>query len=202
VFLRLSTAGRVAAPVTLILGLLLGAQPAFADTELGHTGTVGVHSLVDTTNNGGAFCFYNHPYGTSQLKSIEVTPPRMKALNGQSAQKVGWRAIVQRKFGSIYTNNAWIDKFTSAEFTAIANDASYVSVWYPAAISVTVPYGPNAQGQLAQYRVFVKMIWHTPNGQVQGTALHRVDHYNKNFGGWGGIPTVHQNGNCEAYWYH
>ena len=59
--------------VTTVAIALLGiAQPVFADTELGHTGTVGVHSLSDTSGNPGttAKYKYNSSDGFGWLKRL------------------------------------------------------------------------------------------------------------------------------------
>ena len=123
----------------------------------------------------------------------------MKAVTGNSHQKVGWVVIVQRKYGSIPSNPPWQNQFTSAEMTAFTNASTYASFPNDRNITVTVPYGPNAQDQYATYRVMIKMIWHNANGSVQGTALHRVDHYGLyDLDNDGQTPA---NGKCDAYWY-
>ena len=179
-FKRLLSAGRVAAPAGLALGLMLGAQPVLADTELGHTGTVGTHSLHDTANYEGAGCHYlwNTQQDIAYLKSIDVNPPRMKAVVGNNHQTVGWQAIVQRRWGSNGTSPAWTVTFTSVERTATTNATTNALFNQWAHINVTLPFGAaQHQSKFAQYRVVVKMIWHNSNGTTQGTAMHRVDHY-------------------------
>ncbi|MEA2676888.1 MAG: hypothetical protein QOJ81_1029, partial [Chloroflexota bacterium] len=172
-------AGRIAAPVMVVLGLLLGAQPVLADTELGHAGTVGVHSLSDTSGNPGAWCGYKllTAIGVEKLVKLVVKPPKMKAVNGLTNQKVGWVIIVQRQAGPNGQSNPWIDKFTSTEQTAYTNYLQNAIFAGDRTITVTVPYGVYDTGHDAIYRINVKLIWHKPNGTVQGTALHRVGHY-------------------------
>ena len=165
----------------LITAGALGAQPVLADTELGHTGTVGVHSLNDTASHPTVHCGYgfNNTYQVNNLQHIWVEPPRMKAVSGNNHQTVGWRAIVQRRWGATGSNPVWTDVFTSVERTAVTDastNAAFGFNW--ASISVTPPFSAKYnQSQFAQYRVIVKMVWHKSNGSTQGTAMHRVDHY-------------------------
>src|SRR5688572_15756315 len=82
-----------------IVALMLAVAPVAADTELGHTGKVGAHSLQDTYTNGAAKCTYRTTFegGSShwwRLRRIDVRPPRMFAISG--SQRVGWRFVVQR----------------------------------------------------------------------------------------------------------
>ena len=178
-FKRLFSAGRFAAPAGLVVGLLLGAQPVLADTELGHTGTVGIHSLSDTSGNPGAWCGYKllSGPGVEKLIKLVVKPPKMKAVSGQTHQKVGWVIIVQRQAGPDGQSNPWIDKFTSTEQTAYTSYLQNAAFAGDRTITVTVPYGVYDTSHDAIYRVNVMMIWHNANGSVQGTALHRVGHY-------------------------
>lgn len=60
-------------------------QPALANTEVKVTGTVGAHSLVDTKQDPGAFCF-DKPVDSGKayrLKHIDVSAPLMMAVSGQ-----------------------------------------------------------------------------------------------------------------------
>jgi hypothetical protein len=62
------------------------------------------------------------------------------------------------------------------EFTAITDDA-HNAPFSQATASVTVPCGHNCADAGATYRITVKMIWHRPNGSVQGTVLNRIYWY-------------------------
>jgi hypothetical protein len=198
VFERLLGVGRLAAPLGLALGLLIGAQPVLADTEIGHTGTVGVHMLNDTSV-AGVLCRYNYlsAAGKEKLVKLIVLSPNMKAVTGQTNQKVGWVVIVQRRAGATSTNPSWVNQFTSTEVTAYTSSSAW-AYFQDRQITVSVPYAWNDTNHFANYRVNVKMIWHKANGQVQGTALHRVDHY---FGYQANNVAANKtfNGNCSAY---
>ncbi|MEA2676769.1 MAG: hypothetical protein QOJ81_910 [Chloroflexota bacterium] len=195
---------RLGVPVIAVLfGLLIGIQPVLADTELGHTGTVGAHSLLDTTALPGGQCAYQHlaAYDVNKLKSMVARSPRVKAVAGKSSQLVGYRVIVQRRSGSIYSNNVWTDKFTSAEHTAMTSDTANAYFGANPSITVTVPFGPDQQDVYAEYRIVMKLIWHNSDGSIQGTAMHRVGHYNSFKTGSQSPPQTAQPGKCPDYWY-
>lgn len=162
----------------LALAALGAAQPVFADTELGHNGTVGVHSLTDTSASPGAIARYkyNNADGFGWLKRLFVHPPNMRAVAGRSAQTVGWLFTVERKICGLGGCDIWRLRYTSPEMTAVTDD-SHNAAFSDATVGVTVPCGHNCADAGATYRVNVKMIWHRPNQSVQGTARHRVYYY-------------------------
>jgi hypothetical protein len=163
---------------TLAVAMLVIAQPVLADTELGHTGTVGVHSLSDTSGNPGttAKYKYNSSDGFGWLKRLFVKPPNMRAVAGKNAQKVGWLFTVERKICGIGGCDIWRLRYTSPEMTAVTDD-THNAAFSEATVGVTVPCGHNCADAGATYRVTVKMIWHRANDSVQGTARHRVYWY-------------------------
>ena len=58
---------------SVLIAALAVAQPALAYTELGTTGTVGAHSLTDTSGSPGAVCVYKFNSDNAwQLKHIYV----------------------------------------------------------------------------------------------------------------------------------
>jgi hypothetical protein len=156
---------------------LVAALPVAADTELGHVGQVGVHSLRDTPSNGGALCRYvtisEGPHGHKwQLRRLDVRPPRMQAISGE--QRLGWRFIVERTPKRHLepwqvTYRSPIQKRTAST----GSNAAFSSM----GIKVNVP---NPDDDFA-YRVIVKMIWYQANGSQQGTARHSVDIYRAQF---------------------
>lgn len=164
--------------VNVGIAVLAGAQPVFADKELGHTGTVGAHSLVDTSANPGAVAKYRYypSDGFGWLKRLKVNPPKMKAVAGEGAQTVGWRFSVERKVCGLGGCDRWRLRYTSPEMTSVTDD-SHNAAFTHMAVAVNVPCGHNCADAGAIYRVNVKMIWHHPNGNVQGTAVHRVYWY-------------------------
>ena len=162
---------------TVAVAALAATQPALA-YELSHTGTVGVHSLTDTSSNPGAIGRYRYyaSDGYGFLNRFNVNPPNMRAVAGKSSQTVGWRYTVERKECGIEGCYRWIDRFTSVEFTAVTSDAHNAS-FSQATVSVNVPCGHGCYDAGAKYRITVKMIWHRPNGSVQGTVLNRIYWY-------------------------
>jgi hypothetical protein len=163
---------------------VMAVGPVAADTELGHKGTVGKHSLRDSSRQGGVFCYYktlseskNHFEG--KLNRLVVRPPKMRSISG--VQKVGWRFIVQR---SIY-DGPWKRTYRSPIQRAKATSNTNAS-FSRMSVKVNVPADGLEAGY--SYRVIVKMFWYRPNGTIRGSARHLVDyaHY-VNYGGDDGI---------------
>jgi hypothetical protein len=163
---------------SLAAAMVVTAQPVLADTELGHTGTVGAHSLNDTAASPGATCKYRYlpSPNVGKLVRIAVHPPKVKAVAGKNAQTVGWKFTVQRKIAGLTGSSPWENRYTSPEMTAVTDDA-HNAAFTKASVRVEVPFGPNAEDVAAFYRVKVKMFWHRADDSVQGTALHRIDFY-------------------------
>jgi hypothetical protein len=161
---------------TAVFGLaaLAVGQPALADTELGHTGTVGAHSLTDTSSQPGAKCHYNFNsgLGLGKLKTIEVRPPNMSPV--RTKQVVGWQFTIQRRFVGSSTG-PWKQVYRSVtQTTSIGGGDSggFTSMTAP----ISLPSNEGANGEHF-YRVIVKMIWYHADSSVMGTARHRVDFY-------------------------
>src|SRR5829696_4560402 len=150
-------------PFILVLGI--GAQPVLADTERGHTGTVGQHSLQDTTGSPGATCKYATIVADNDLKlrRIVVRPPLMRAVEGRSAQTVGWKFTVQLRVQGIGGATDWVIRYTSPEMTAVTDDA-HNALFSDAAVRVRP--GRRTAGGMKQYRVVVTMLWHRADGSV------------------------------------
>src|SRR5688500_11351011 len=162
---------------TVAAAALWATQPAFA-YELGQTGTVGVHSLTDTSSHPGAigrYKFYASD-GYGYLNRFYINPPKMRAVAGKTSQTVGWLYKVERRDCGIQGCGPWMLRFTSVEFTAVTDDAHNAS-FSQATVSVNVPCGHDCYGADSKYRITVKMIWHRPNGSVQGTVRNRIYWY-------------------------
>jgi len=162
---------------TIAVAALAATQPAFA-YELRQTGTVGVHSLVDTSSHPGAVGRYKYysSDGFGWLNRFYVNPPRMRAVAGKTSQTVGWLFKVQRKVCGMGGCGDWTLRYTSPEMTAVTDDAHNAS-FSQATVGVTVPCGHNCADAGAIYRIKVKMIWHRKDGSVQGTVLNRIYWY-------------------------
>jgi hypothetical protein len=164
----MSSAGLAAAAVALAVA------PVAADTELGHKGTVGQHSLRDTSSKGGVKCVFrtlseSNIHWEGGLARIDVRPPKMKAVSGR--QTVGWRFIVQRS----KDHGPWKVTYRSPIQKAKATTTTLAS-FSKMSIKVNVPAASRHENRHF-YRVNVKMFWYRSNGTVQGTARHRVDWY-------------------------
>jgi hypothetical protein len=159
-----------------LLAVLVASAPVLASTELGHTGTVGTHSLLDTMTNPGAICTYSEKtpsdyYWEGKLTYLSVRPPRVRAIAG--SQRVGWRFFVERQTNS---SGPWTTTYTSPvqkKTTTTTADAAFTRM----GINVNVPTSGHDASPTYLYRVRVRMFWYYPSGSVQGTATHRVDWY-------------------------
>jgi hypothetical protein len=155
------------------MALVLAVAPVAADTDLGHSGQVGQHSLRDGDyQHPGATCRYVVLESGSRgsewlLKRIDVRPPRMRSVG--SRQRVGWRFSVQRSSDE----QVWKTTYKSPVQKATAYsgaDASFTAMGVP----VSVPAGSYNE---PAYRVRVTMFWYGSDGNVLGTARHGVDYY-------------------------
>ena len=177
---------RMLAPTIIALVLAaLAVGPALADTEFGHTGTVGFHALRDSSSKGGAICRYKgiepSPGGYSyegKLKWIDVRPPKVRAITG--SQKVGWRFMVERQANSA---GPWTTTYTSRIQTRTTNSSTNAA-FSMKGINVRVPTSGADDSPEYLYRVKVKMFWYKPGGGVKGTATHLVDNYRNVYNNW------------------
>jgi hypothetical protein len=165
--------------VAAALAALMGALPVSAYTELKTTGTVGMHSLTDTSSSPGADCIYRYKSGWDlwQLKRINVDPPNVRAVPAQGNEQVGWRFTIQRRAYSAFSNHPgpWEHRYTSEVFKAVT-DSTHDAAFSPAGVRVNVPVEPGNDVAFA-YRAVVKAYWYRANGSVLGTATMRVGWY-------------------------
>jgi hypothetical protein len=158
-----------------IIGVM-AVGPVAADTELGHTGQVGQHSLRDADiYHPGATCRYKTVSESSRhweglLKRIDVRPPRVRSVG--SHQRVGWRFVVQRSY--LYGEPVWRTTYRSSVQTATAYSGANASF---VVMSVPVSVPADSWDDPYIYRVRVKTIWYRSGGSVQGRASHGVDYY-------------------------
>jgi len=144
--------------------------------RLPQTGTVGAYSLNDTSAGPGVQAIYRYvsTYDTWKLGKIVVRAPNVSAVSGKTAQKVGWKFTIQRRFCDFGFCTKWSDDYTSPTFTAVTNDVTNAAF---ADKSVGVRPGPYGYDGGYGYRAIVKMLWYHPGGSVQGTAKVRVYYY-------------------------
>ncbi len=191
---------RIAILTISAITALAAAQPALAYTELGTTGTVGQHSLLDTHGTPGGACKYKFSsfQGAWKLKKIYVEPPLVRAVPGQGTERVGWKFKVQRQIYSIFLPHPlpWKTRYTSPIFTAYTN-SSTDAAFSEASVKVKVPFG-YGEDAFAAYRVIVKIYWYKPNGHILGTATERVGWY-ENFAVNGGDTFIVEHPSCPDY---
>jgi hypothetical protein len=183
--------------VAVAIGVLVAAQPAWAYKEVRQSGTVGMHSLTDTSSSPGADCIYRYRsgWGLWQLKRINVDAPNVRAVPSQGDEQVGWRFTVQRRAFSAFSNHPgpWEHRYTSEVFKAVT-DSTHDAAFSPAAVRVNVPVEPGSDVVFI-YRAVVKAYWYRANGSVLGTATMRVGWYNSVKGS--GSETQHRA--CSDY---
>lgn len=166
-----SRLGRAAVAATALLMIaLLASGPVLADTDIGTSGVVGKHSLVDTRTKAGVTC----SYGPTLLKHLDVRPPRMRAVSG--TQAVAWRfAVLRTRYpdtGDATTKTTYTSRWQTASTTTRRN-ARFSTM----GIKVTVPRDGRTWGVYYEYAVRVEMAWLQPNGAITGRSIHRVDNY-------------------------
>lgn len=166
-----SRLGRAAVAATALLMIaLLAAGPVLADTDLGTSGVVGAHSLVDTGTKAGVTC----RYGAILLKYLDVRPPRMRAVSG--TQAVAWRFAVVRTRNP-NTGDATVKKtYTSPWQTAWATTTKNAR-FSTMSIYVIIPRDGRTGDVYYEYVVNVEMAWLQPNSSITGRSIHRVDYY-------------------------
>ena len=165
--------------IAVVMALFLAgtiAGTVGADTERGHNGMVGPHSLRDTQTNPSVKCLYEDQGGPStfngRLTWIEVNPPRMKSVPGAGTQDVAWRFIVQRAaYEPGFERGSFRTTYSSDRQTSQATESSNAA-FTSRMVHVTVPTGGHYV-----YRVLVKLIWYEPDNSKQGTATHLADWY-------------------------
>jgi hypothetical protein len=189
---RVASIGR--RQVVAAIGALLFAgsvvNPVLADTEQGHTGTVGFHQLRDNSTYGASLCGYtgtgSPPSGYSyegELDTLAVRPPKVRAISG--SQKVGWRFTVQRRSEDELSAMwfSWVDRYRSPIQRKVTNSTTNAAfTWMD--VDVNVPTSSFEATPRYQYRVLVKMFWFRADGSIQGTATHRVDWYTSWYDNW------------------
>jgi hypothetical protein len=161
--------------IASLAALVIGVGPVAADTEIGHEGLVGLHSLRDTDlEHSGVICqtetVLSGPRGYERiLKRIKVRPPRMRSVGSQ--QRVGWRFTVQRL--REWSDEGWKTTYRSPVQKATAYSTVKAS-FDPMDVAVAVP--ADAYNDTF-YRVRVTMFWYGADGSVSGSAKHWVDFY-------------------------
>jgi hypothetical protein len=160
---------RVVLLVGVTLGMLVAVSPVAAATELGRSGIVGPHKVVDKESSAGAACSYAKVKGRPNnlsLVQISVSSPHVWAVSGD--QLVGWNFSVQRRQFGLGGHGPWSNRYTSPRFTEWATETQEADFTY-ASVNVTVPGAANMESYF-EYRVIVKLFWFGDNGSVTGSA--------------------------------
>lgn len=144
--------------------------------RLPQAGTVGVYSLNDVSASPGvqAIYMYVNKYDAWKLKKIVVRAPNVSAVSGKTAQAVGWKFTVERRFCDFGHCGKWYKDYTSATFKAVTSDVANAPF---SDESVGVRAGQFGYDGGYDYRVIVKMFWYRPSGSVQGSATVRDYYY-------------------------
>jgi hypothetical protein len=166
---------RLAVAALLAAATALPAAVPAAAALPGHTGTRGVHVLIDTTEYPGVTCHYVTS-APGRLKRVAVRRPIVYAPDTTSRRDqrwVGWRYRIQRSADEA----TWETIHISPIRRAIAYDDQ------PAALQ---PSGKDLVGVYGyQYRAMVELWWYTPSGAstVTGRAKHPTKVALQVFGG-------------------
>jgi hypothetical protein len=100
-----------------------------------------------------------------KLRRLLVMPPK---LDASSTQRVGWRFIVQRSKGGV-----WTRVYRSPVQRALG-DAAFTQM----GVKVTVPAWPTGDSLRSHpYRVLIKAFWYRADGSIKATAKSVVDDY-------------------------
>lgn len=144
-----------------------------ADSELGHSGAVGRHRLVDIYDSPGAVCDVVLPGSDSLGETwLRISPPVMFARERTAdidRQAVGWRAIVSARDPR---NGAWRVVRRSAIARDQASD-SLASYFRGEGWLAGFPVSH------ATYAVSVEMLWYAPDDPetVEGSATHGIEYF-------------------------
>jgi hypothetical protein len=148
-----------------VAAVLVGTSAALAVAGLsGHSGTRGVHLLLDGSEYPGHMCQYASA-SPGALQRISVRRPVIYAPDvtaGRDQRWVGWRLRLQRSSNGIL----WDGFHTSNIRKAIAYDDQ------PAILD---PRGKNVAGDPGlQYRAVVDFYWYTATSSTKqtGRAVH------------------------------
>jgi hypothetical protein len=159
----------------VVAAMLIAAAPALADTDIGETGVVGAHSLIDTLDKPGATCTYKDKNVSGVpfvLAKVKARPPQVLARNVTSfegdEQLVGWRFTVEKQV-TFNSDGSWTPIVKSSIQKATATESGAAPF---TAMKVRVPVPTEA----ARYRVKVKLFWYR-FGSTEGTSTHLVDFY-------------------------
>jgi hypothetical protein len=129
-----------------------------------------------------AICGYKYlgddsPYWGGILKRIDVDPPRLYALNSNTAT-VGWRFIVERqRFDQSFTD--WKQTYKSPIQTATASSTT-PAAFTTMGVKVTLPtLADDWEGDWndVYYRVKLKLFWYRADGSTQQAVVHKMKHY-------------------------
>jgi hypothetical protein len=166
--------------VGVTLGMLVAVSPVAAATELGRSGVVGPHKVVDKQSSAGAACSYEHleRFDVDRLVEISVSAPHVWAVSGQ--QMVGWNFSVQRMTTGMFGHGPWSTRYTSPRFTESATETQEADFTY-ANVRVRVPRGIDRE-EIYDYRVIVKLFWLGDNGSVTGSARKLLHYYYRDDG--------------------
>ncbi|MEP7380015.1 MAG: hypothetical protein ABI725_10700 [Chloroflexota bacterium] len=159
----------VASIVAVAIGLAIGSAPVLAASA-----------------DRGALVICNYKYlGDDSiywggiLKRIDVSPPRLYALNSSTAN-VGWRFIVERqRFDQQVSPAPWKQTYKSTLQTAQASP-TVAAPFATMTVKVRLPVLTDPQEYSwneVYYRVTLKLFWYRADGTTQQAVTHKMKHY-------------------------
>ncbi|MEP7361573.1 MAG: hypothetical protein ABI744_08340 [Chloroflexota bacterium] len=159
----------VATIVVFAIGLAVGSAPVLAAS--------GDRAAV-------VICNYKYLgddsiYWGGILKRIDVSPPRLYALNSSTAN-VGWRFIVERqRFDQQVSPAPWKQTYKSTLQTAQASP-TVAAPFATMTVKVRLPVLTDPQEYSwneVYYRVTLKLFWYRADGTTQQAVTHKMKHY-------------------------
>ena len=159
---------RLAALVpTLLLALVVVAQPAAAISESSTSGLVGTWIANDALTTPGAQCNYN---ASSHLVKLSARPPVVFARRA-GGQTVGWKLKVVRNYELPNNPGQYADQVVYQS----AFQKLHATLSTPASFSRKAWTVSGATSQSTRYKVWVVIKWYTPSGASEGSVTYRYD---------------------------
>ena len=166
-------AGRGASLALLVVvALALAGGNTLAATTIGHSGTTGTYSFVDTSGNPGGRCVYQGTAGAQMFDHARITGPSVwwPASSSSSSGTVGWRLKLQNN-----SSGSWVTVRTGSLTYATAHKHS-AAMFANKGIAWAAPI-------TGHERVLVVLVWYNPGLTVMGKATVLIQHYRRGYDG-------------------
>ena len=166
--------GRGAAvSLVLLASLALNGGPALAATQVHRSGHIAHYSFTDTVGSPGARCNYQGAAGSQNFDTARVKAPRIywrssPAFGSTGSGTVGWRIKLQH-----WDGHEWDTVRTTSEVRNLATTTT-PAPFTARKVAWAAPHD-------RKYRVLVKIRWLTPDDEVIGSVVVRIDHYRRSY---------------------